>query len=233
MPRVLSLERTAQALAVVCFVLLTVMAGRPYFTNASRPVRGIADPQIALQMARNAAEVDAILSDVPSPDRVAMRIKQYIDFAFIGTYALLAIVLSEILARNSKAAKLVALFAILSAVFDARESSLALRMIDTPLASTTQGMVDALRTASLTKWALTSVAVAIIGLYWLAAGRWFMRSIGTLELAGALLAAAGLFANTLLPWAAIFLATGVLLNAATLKFLTHEPPTPDPIPRSV
>jgi hypothetical protein len=233
MPPVRSLRRIAQTLAAVCLVLLVVMAGRPFFTNASRPARGIGDPQIALQMAKNANEIDAIFADVPSPDREAMRIKQYIDFAFIGAYSLLAVVLSEILARTSKAGRLVGLFAIVGALFDARENSIILRIIDTPLASTTQAMIGALHSASVSKWAFTLAAVATLSLYWLTNPRWFMRVIGGVELAGALLAGAGLRENALLPWAAALMATGILLNAATLKFLTHESFTPDPIPRSV
>lgn len=233
MPPVRSLERIAQVLAAVCFVLLSVMAGRPFFTNASRPPRGIADPQIALQMARNPAEIDAVFADVPSPDREVMRLKQYVDFAFIGTYALLAVVLSEILAHRSKAARIIALLAIVAAFFDVRENSIILRIIETPLASTTQAMVDMLHTTSVTKWVFTLSAVAMLSAYWLTTRRWFMRVIGGGELAGALIAAAGLKENALLPWAAAIMAFGILLNAATLKFLSHESFTSNSIPRSV
>jgi len=228
-----SLRRTAYALAAVCLILLIVMAGRPYFTNASRPPRGIGDPQIALQMARNTAEIDAILADVPSPDREVMRIKQHIDFAFIAAYALLALTLGEILARRSKSGRLVGVLALLGAAFDARENSIILRIVDAPLVSTTQAMIDALHTASIVKWAFTAAAVATLSLFWLTTPRWFMRAIGGVELAGALLAAAGLRENALLPSAAALMATGILLNAATLKFLPHESSTSDPVPRPV
>src|SRR5260221_720922 len=69
MRRVRSPERVAQALAVLCLVILAVLAGKPSFTNASQPPRGIRDPMIALQMARDAGEVDAILGESPGPDR--------------------------------------------------------------------------------------------------------------------------------------------------------------------
>ena len=52
------------------------------------------DPQLSLQFVRNLEDVDAILGDAPSPDREVMRIKQYIDFAFIASYASLFIALS-------------------------------------------------------------------------------------------------------------------------------------------
>ena len=228
-----SLRRAAQVLAAMCLILLVVMAGHPYFTNASRPPRGIGDPHIALQMSRNIAELDAIFADVPSPDREVMRIKQQIDFAFIAAYGFLALTLGEVLAGRSKAGRLVGLLALVGAAFDARENSIILRLVDTPLASTTQASIEALHSASVGKWVFTAAAVAVLSLYWLATPRWFMRAIGGMELAGALLAAAGLRENAWLPSSAALMAFGILLNAATLKFLPHESPTRNPVPRSV
>src|SRR5258708_25627818 len=95
-------ERLAQILAALCLVIAAVMAGKPSFTNASQPVRGITDPGIALQTARNVEEVDDILSDAPSADREVMRLKQYIDFAFIATYAALSLVIAWALRRRMR-----------------------------------------------------------------------------------------------------------------------------------
>jgi hypothetical protein len=69
-------SRTVGWAALVCLVLIVMLRGAPEFSNASVPPRGIADPVVALQVARNAAEVDDILGEAPSPDREAMRIKQ-------------------------------------------------------------------------------------------------------------------------------------------------------------
>src|SRR5450631_2203863 len=102
MPHVRLLERAALALAVLCVALLILLEGRPYFTTASIPVRGIRDPQVALQMVRSVQEVDAILGDVPSPDREVMRMKQYIDFAFIASYAALLLVIAWALTPLSR-----------------------------------------------------------------------------------------------------------------------------------
>ena len=87
-------ERAARILAVLCLIVVVLLNGRPYFTTFSIPPRGIRDPHVALQMVRSVAEVDAILGDAPSPDREAMRMKQYIDFAFIAFYAALFVVIS-------------------------------------------------------------------------------------------------------------------------------------------
>ena len=94
-------------------------------------------------------------------------------------------------------------------------------------------MIDALRLSSIIKWAFTLAAVALLGFCWMKIPRWFMRVIAGMEFAGAALAAVGLAVNPLLPWSAALMAFGILLNAATLKFLTHEPSTRDSVPRPV
>jgi len=47
------------------------------FTNASQPPRGIHDPMIALEMARDVGEVAAILGESPGPDREAIKNKTH------------------------------------------------------------------------------------------------------------------------------------------------------------
>src|SRR5882762_8868028 len=88
------LRRAAGFIAILNLALIFILSGKPHFTNASRPPRGIANPVVALEMARDVDEVDAILGEAPSPDREAMRVKQYIDFAFIASYAALYVALS-------------------------------------------------------------------------------------------------------------------------------------------
>ena len=78
MPRVSlrNLERLAAALAILSFIFFVLLQGKPYFTNASRPPRGIPDSEAAIQVARSVEEIDDILGDAPSPDREVMRFKQ-------------------------------------------------------------------------------------------------------------------------------------------------------------
>src|SRR5579872_508232 len=93
-------QRIAWALAAWCVVFLAVLAGRPSFTNASLPVRGVPDPVVALQMARDAADVEAIMGDAPSADREVMRVKQYVDFALIAGYVALSLLIAAVLVRT-------------------------------------------------------------------------------------------------------------------------------------
>src|SRR5437016_3589027 len=122
-------ERLAQILAVWCLVIIAVMAGKPAFTNASQPVRGITDPGIALQTARSVDEIDNILSDAPSADREVMRLKQYIDFAFIASYAALAVVMAWAMRRRMRCTALaLTTFTLIAATFDVLENRAILRL---------------------------------------------------------------------------------------------------------
>jgi ABC-type branched-subunit amino acid transport system permease subunit len=152
-------ERLAQILAALCLVIVAVMAGKPSFTNASQTVRGIADPGIALQTARNVDEIDAILSDAPSADREVMRLKQYIDFAFIATYAALSIVMAWALRRRLRWVALALVACTLAAaVFDVLENLEILRLLHLELSQTTPAAIQAIRAASFVKWPLVSLA---------------------------------------------------------------------------
>src|SRR5579872_1268251 len=115
-------RRIARALAAWCLVFLVVLAGRPSFTNASLPVRGVADPVIALQMAQNADEVEAILGDAPSADREVMRVKQYVDFALIAGYFSLTLLIAAALKRigRRRIAPMLNFLAIVAASLDIR-----------------------------------------------------------------------------------------------------------------
>jgi hypothetical protein len=217
-----SLERVAQVLAVLCLIAVVLLNGRPYFTAFSIPPRGIRDPHVALQMARSVEEVDAILSQAPSPDRVAMRMKQYIDLAFIAFYAALFVVMSMALARRTRWAWTIAVFGVLAAIFDVLEDVDILHIVDIPLESTTAQMVLHLHLMSVVKWMFAAVAIGLLGALTLRSRRWFMRLIAAVDFVAAGMILRGLTDNPWLVWAGALLAAGMIANAATLKFLTVE-----------
>jgi hypothetical protein len=219
-------ERVAQILAAVCLVIIALLVGRPSFTNASEPVRGITDPWIALQMARNVQEVDAILGEAPSPDREVMRMKQYVDFAFIATYLAIALVMSWALRRRMKMAAIALAVCVAAvAVFDLLENLAILRLLPVGLEDTTQAMINAIRAPSTLKWSLVSLAMVLVAIFYLDARRWYLRLLGLLDLAAGALTCWGMFHNAWLPWAGAALFIALLASAATLKFLTHESAT--------
>ncbi|MSV35511.1 MAG: hypothetical protein EXQ47_07935 [Bryobacterales bacterium] len=216
-------ERLAQILAVLCLVIAAVMAGKPSFTNASQPVRGIADPGIALQTVRGIDEIDAILSDAPSADREVMRIKQYIDFAFIAAYAAIGVVIAWAMRRRQRWVALgIMAFTLGAAVFDVAENLAILRLLPLPVSETTRAAIQAIRAASLVKWSLASGALILLAVLFLKARRWYPRVLAILNGAAGVLMCWGVYHNEWLPWAAILLSLGLPLSAGTLKLLTHE-----------
>ena len=144
-----------------CVVFLVVLAGRPSFTNASLPVRGVADPVVALQMARGADDVEAVLGDAPSPDREVMRVKQYVDFGLIAGYLGLGVVIG--VALGGGRGLLLAGLTIVAALLDVRENLGTLRVVNLGLGQVNSGMLDALRFNSIAKWVVLAVAIAVVG----------------------------------------------------------------------
>jgi hypothetical protein len=222
-PERLPLERVTQALAVLCLAILAVLAGKPSFTNASQPPRGIRDPMIALQMARDVAEVDAILGESPGPDREAMRLKQYIDFAFIASYVALLGAMGAALAKRSRWGWLVAVSGVAMGVPDVFENLAILRLLPVDLSGTTQAMIDAIRQASVVKWSCASAAMVVLALVYLDA-RPGARVVGAVNFGAGALICWGLADNSMLVWGGGAMAAGVLASAATLKSVTYEPP---------
>jgi hypothetical protein len=220
------LQRIAGALAVLCLMAIGLLQGPPHFTNASRPPRGIADPGVALQVARNAAEVDDILGDAPSPDREVMRQKQYIDFGFIAVYAMLLITLALLLARESygrhAAGVAVIICAGATAAFNALENLTILQILDVPLRQTTPAMIDAIRGASTARWALMAVTLALLAGLFLAyrptrGALWALKLIGALLAVSAAADLYGLRDNRLLVWGG-YPAAAALAGIAALWF---------------
>lgn len=205
-------SRTVGWAALVCLVLIVMLRGAPEFSNASVPPRGIADPVVALQMARNAAEVDDILGEAPSPDREAMRIKQYLDFAFIASYAGLYLALAMMF--RTPLALTAMLLGISSAICEVFENLAILRILNIPLSQTTPLMIEAIRHASLAKWVLAFVATALFGALFWGQRRWGMRCIALLDFAAAAIGFYGIYENAFLVWAGLPLAGGLLLMIA-------------------
>jgi len=207
--------------AAWCLVFLVVLAGRPSFTNASVPVHGVADPVVALQMARDAADVEAIMGDAPSADREVMRVKQYVDFALIAGYLALALMLAATLARtrHRRLAFIIGGLAVLAAIADVLENLGTLHVVNLTLSQLTPVTLDALHLASLTKWNLLLSANTLLATVTVTRREWILRTAGLLALTGAAFTAAGLFYNSILVWGGLLMIVGLLLTAVTLKEL--------------
>src|SRR5271166_343759 len=133
------LQRWTGYLAVLNLAMIAILMGRPSFSNASRPVRGISSPVLAMEVARDVTDIDAILSDAPSADREAMRIKQFPDFGFIGAYGALFVLGGMMLAGEGRAIAIAAaVLGVAAAICNVIENIGILRIVNTNLARTTQ-----------------------------------------------------------------------------------------------
>ncbi len=179
---------------------------------------------VALQMARNADEVEAVMGDAPSADREVMRIKQYVDFGLIAGYLTLALLIATALARtrHRRLVLVIGGLAALGAIADVLEDLGTLRIVNLSLGQLTPLTLDVLRLASLTKWNLLLAANTLLATITVAQRQWYLRLAGVLGLAGAALTGGGLFYNAILVWGGLLMILGLLLTAATLKVLTHE-----------
>jgi hypothetical protein len=216
------LERAALVLAALCLVFVFVLNGRPYFTTSSFPPRGIMDPHVAMQMVRSIPELDAILGDVPSADREVMRVKQYVDFAFITGYAALLIVVSLALFPLVRWAAAIGLCGALAAVQDVREDLAILDLVNTPLSAVMPSAILHLHLMSVTKWGFAALAIGALGVFTIRARKWYFRLIGAVDLIAPGMILWGLVDNPTLVWAGFPLAAGMIANAATLKFLIRD-----------
>ena len=199
------LRRQAGALAILCLVLGILLRGKPYFTNASRPPRGIPDSGVAIQVARSLGEIDDILGNAPSPDREAMRFKQYIDFAYIAAYTALFLTLAAMLMREGGWGRLAGAAAMVCAVatgvFNVLQDVAILRILDIPLDALPSAAINAIRSAAAAKWALAAVTETFLsGLFLKQSGqplpgggikKWLSRATGALLLLSAALIAYG------------------------------------------
>src|SRR5580658_11038262 len=161
------LRRAAWAFWAASLFMFLLMLGRPAFSTASVPVHGISSPVLALQFARNSADVELVLSEYPSPDRITMQFKQYEDFVFIAAYVGLFLTLGTLLARRGDAWGNIAGMAgaicgFAAGVFDVLENRAILAILNVPVRGTTQNMVNAISRPSTTNWALSAVALALL-----------------------------------------------------------------------
>jgi hypothetical protein len=215
-------ERIVGLLALWCIAMLVLMFAPPRFTSASKPQHGIPDPVLALQMAHDLADVDAVLGEAPSADREVMRTKQYEDFGFIAGYVCLYLALSWLLARNYPRARAVAIVAatagVAAATLDVIENFAILRIVDVKLAATTQSMIDAIHHPAMFKWACGFIALGLLSTYFLWDRSRTAKVVGGIYAAACILGLIALYDNALLAFAGGLIGLG-LVGAAVVFLL--------------
>jgi hypothetical protein len=227
-------EGVLQILGAIFLLLLFVVTGRPNFTNASKPPGNLGSSLIALEQAHSVSDIDAILSDVPSPDREVLRIKQYVTIAILVVVLFIAVIATSRLMRRRRTAIFIGVLGLAVCVLGLLESIVILRLIETPLSATAQNSLDQLRLWSTGKWATFAALTACISLFFLVDRRSLLKFVGVLDLIAAIALAVGLAQISLLPVGGFAACVAVALSAVTLKFSRHEESSPrNSVSRSV
>jgi hypothetical protein len=104
-----------------------------------------------------------------------------------------------------------------AAALDVTENFAILRILDVPLAATTQSMIDAIHVTAMFKWALGFLALALLSTWFFRDSRLTSRAVGAIYLAAALVGAYGLIDNAVLVLGAGLILLGLL--GAVIVFL--------------
>jgi hypothetical protein len=154
----------------------------PHFTNASKPVRGMKTPVLSIEFAQSVQDVDWVLSDKPSLDREVMLTKLTQDYFFIAAYSALFVCMGLLLMRRGGRGKWFGLLgihlALAAAILDLVEDFAITSVCNTPLAQTTQAMVDAIRRPSIAKWILAFLAIGLLSQLFFGVNRRFWMIMG-------------------------------------------------------
>lgn len=216
----LTAERLAGFCALLCLAISALLLGKPSFSNASLPVRGIPDPVISLQASRSIQDLDWVLGEAPSPDREVMRVKQYVGFAFIAAYTALLFSLSLLLLRSGGPGRMLApaamILTLATAAFNIAGNLAILRILDVHLYETTPAMIKAIRSASFASWALAALTLGLLSTYFFRSPKLLSRFTGALFVLTALMQLYGLRDGQFLVYAGIPAGAALMAIAATL-----------------
>ncbi|PYS74869.1 MAG: hypothetical protein DMF69_00415 [Acidobacteria bacterium] len=173
---------------------------------------------IALEFVSSVGDVQKVLGPDVAANTDVMRKVISIDFVWIACYALLFVLIGVMLSRrNCPWAKYLAWIAIVSglgaAVFDVRENMKILDLLSS--LSITQEQVNAVRDATLAKWTLSFVSIAVLAIAFMELANKVAFWIATLFILTSLVGLFGLFNHRLLTLITIPLVIGLGLLSVT------------------
>ena len=182
------------------FILYSLWMGQMKATGLPA---GYTSPVLALELAANGAEIDAI--NRSEGGKAAAFIKQQLfkDFGYIAIYVVffscLALLLTELVSDWTKYLSLAAVVcAVLAGVFDLFENRGMLKAVSTPADAATDSLANSIRYPSLAKWALFFIFCLLAGVILSRLGGWILIP-GLAFLIAALLGLSGVTLNLLRP----------------------------------
>lgn len=215
------LVRTIRVLGILVIAIALVMTitAPQFFPNATPP-SAFKKPVLALEMVGSATDGKAILEQTAG-GKPAIAYALYLDFGFIAGYASLYLLISLLLARrNCPWAKYLAWVAAISGLasagFDVMENLGILKLINATVI--TEQMASDIRDASLIKWMLSFVTMALLAVTFYALTRraaW----IGYAFIITAIIGLAALIFRPLLPLTGLTILLGLVwLVVVSLKW---------------
>ncbi len=182
------------------FILYSLWMGQ---MKASDLPAGYTSPVLALELAANGAEIDAINRSEGGKATAFIKKQLSKDFGYILIYVVLlsglALVLTELVPDWSKYLSLAAVAcAVMAGVFDMIENFGMLKATSTPAGTATDSLANSIRYPSLAKWALLFVVCLLLGVTLSRRGGWLLIP-GLAFLIAALLGLSGVILNLLRP----------------------------------
>lgn len=184
----------------ILFILYSLWMGQ---MKASDLPAGYKNPVLALELAANGAEIEAI--NRSENGKATAFIKQQLlkDFGYIAVYVVffscLALLFIELVSDWTKYLNLAAVVcAVLAGVFDVFENRAMLNAISTPAGAATDSLANSIRYPSLAKWALLFIFCLLVGLT-LSKLRGWLLIPGLAFLIAGLLGLSGVTLNLLRP----------------------------------
>ncbi len=171
--------------------------------NAPGLLAGYTNPVLALELAANGPEIDAINRSEDGKTTEFIKNQVHKDFGYIVIYVVffscLALLLTELGPDRSKYLSLAAVVcAVLAGLFDVIENVGMVKAIATAAGTATNSLANSIRYPSLAKWALLFIFSLLVGLTLTRLLRWFLIP-GLAFLIAALLGLSGVTLNLLSP----------------------------------
>ncbi|MFQ5684305.1 MAG: hypothetical protein ACE5HC_13675 [Candidatus Binatia bacterium] len=217
------MQRLGFAIGVLILLtggLVTWMGVRFRF-EPKEPLKDFRSPVLALEFVESANGIAHIVGDLGDENREKVRGSLHADFFLIAAYWLLFGSMGFLLARRpEKWAMWLAIAAGIcitaAASLDIVENLRTLRVLDLPLAKTTDDMARMIRSAALLKWGLLFVTFALLAPAFFQGWTW-QGAIGPLFLIAAGCGLVGLCCyRPAIEWAFVPLSIGLLLAAVRL-----------------
>ena len=212
-------RRLARAIGIFSLLVVLVavwmgLGARAFTCVQQQPClpNGFRNPVAALEFARTAPDLKAIVGEIDHPNRAVMRRALNRDFVFISFYLVLYLLLTVAVFRATNFSPILTTITVAAAFctagFDVLENVRALKVLN--LANLNDAQVAGILDASVIKWTFAFVTIALLSLAFRRSSL-LHKALRTLFLLTALAGLVGLISHALIPLSSIPLLLGLLI----------------------